>query len=418
MKYYFYPQSIFTCVTAFSDLFNDIGIRVYDTKTNEIVGYKPVPVTISPKEKIAHILNASSVNDVDPQVDNYLPRISISPPDITPAFDRNRGKQEKRLLNIEYDDNSKKRSIQIDTQSIPVNYTFEVSLWTKYLIDMNQLLENIIPWFSPELYVSFKERNFGIEHKSRIILTNSSKNFVYEYGENDKRILQWNLSFSMDGVMYKPLEITKEILCATIYIAGVPCKKTPFYGDKIVAYEPITNGYESILTKSTNLGIYQMDASDNYDQMVKYWRVGNSNMNPPEYNKCSQLCNEENIGDRPEWSQEFKSNTCEPVLTKPCIQIDPTTQDISSYWKEQKVENNSIKIISWLQIYDKTGNIIKDSTTIDISSYPNICYPVYTEVPVITSYNPTSNHIIPDKTVSHEIPDVTECSNPEYYTSG
>jgi hypothetical protein len=161
-----------------------------------------------------------------------------------------------------------------------------------------------------------------------------------------------------------------------------------------------------------------MDASDKYEQMVKYWRVGNANMNPPEYNKCSQLCNDENIGTKPEWDPEFKSDVCQPVVTKPCIQIDSTTQDISSYWKEQIVENNLIKILSWVQIYDKSGNTIQDATTIDISSYPQNCYPVYTEIPTITSYSPTSSPITPDPTSNPNIPDITGCILPEYITTG
>lgn len=420
MKYYFFPQSIYTHTVAFADLFNDMGIRVYDNKTNDIIGYKPVPVTLSPKEKIAHILNSSEVNDVDPQVDNYLPRISITPPDINWDSARMRGKHEKRLLNIEYNLDTKIRQMQMDVQSVPVTLNFTVTLWTKYYIDMTQLLENIMPWFAPEAYVSFKERNFGIEHKARVLLTGSSKNFVYEYGETDRRVLQWDLTFSMDGVLYKPMELNKEILCTIIKIAEVPCKKVPFPGEKIIAYEPITNSYESILTKNPKLSIHNLDASESYDLMIKYWKHSNTVMNPPDYQTCINESCKEDPGPRPEWDAEFNNTPCNPVKKKPCISIDSTTKNISAAWQEEIVgTDNKIRIIAWQEIYDNNGTIIQSQYSIPLSAYPTNCYPVYNEdissippviIPPITSISPSSIEPI--------IPSITGCVVPEYITTG
>lgn len=424
MKFYFFPQSIYTHTVAFADLFNDMGIRVYDNKTNDIVGYKPVPVTLSPKEKIAHILNVTEVNDVDPQVDNYLPRISISSPDIDWSSARMRGKFEKRLLNIEYDLGDKTRQMQMDVQVVPVDLKFEVSIWTKYYIDMTQLLENIMPWFAPEVYVSFKERNFGLERKARVQLTSSSKNFVYEYGESERRVLQWNLNFTMDGVLYKPMEINKEILCTIIKIAGVPCKKSKFYGDKIIAYEPETNSYESILTKNTKLAIYNMDEQEQYDEMVKYWKHANTNMNPPEFSSCVEAECIENPGPRPEWDPSFGNTPCNPVKKKPCIAVDPLTQNITSSWQEEVLgQDNVIRIVAWQETYNPSGGIMLPMYTIPLSAYPQSCYPVYSAplsaeviTPPITSVDPSS--IPPSSIPPSSIPPITGCVYPEYNTTG
>jgi hypothetical protein len=420
MKYYFYPQSLYTCTVAFADVFNDIGIRVYDPKTNDIVGFKPVPVTLSPKEKIAHILNAGEVNDVDPQVDNYLPRISIAPPDISWDAERMRGKYEKRLLNVEYNTETGTRKMNLDVQVVPIKLSFEVSIWAKYLVDMYQLIENIMPHFSPEIHVSFKERNFGIERKSRVVMTSSSKNFVYEYGESEQRILQWNFTFDMDGVLFKPMEDRKEILCSIISIAGVPCKKTSFYGDKIIAYEPYSNTYESILTKNPKLSIHNLDASDSYDLMVKYWAHANNNLDTPHNIKCVEANCSEDVGVRPVWSDEYPQTSCHPTKKKPCIKIDSETQNISAFWQEEVVgTDNKIRIISWNTIYNSSGVEISGAYQISDSLYPMDCQPVYTIAP--TSESPSSV-ITPPITSTPpssipEIPNITGCELPEYYTT-
>lgn len=419
MRFYFYPQSLYTCTVAFADIFNDIGIRVYDTKTNNIVGFKPVPLTLSPKEKIAHILNTSTINDVDPQVDNYLPRLSIAPPDVVWDSERMRGKFERRLINIEYDTGTGLRKMQTDVQVIPVTITFELSLWAKYMVDINQLLENIMPGFAPETYVSFKERNFGIEHKARIIMTGSSKNFVYEYGETERRILQWNLTFAMDGVLYKPMEDRKEILCNIISIANVPCKKSSFMGDKIIAYEPMTNTYESILSKNPKLAIHNLDASESYDLMVKYWSMANTNMNPYDYSSCVQKNCSEEIGPRPEWDPAFPNTPCAPLKKKPCIKIDSETANISAFWQDETLgTDNKIRIDSWLQIYSPSGVTISGAFKIPESGYPLDCQPVYTYTPSSStsgSDTPPTSSLPPPPII---IPSVTGCVLPEYHTTG
>jgi hypothetical protein len=330
-----------------------------------------------------------------------------------------RGKYEKRLLNIEYDTGTGLRKMQTDVQVIPITMTFELTIWAKYMVDINQLLENIMPGFAPETYVSFKERNFGIEHKSRVVLTGSSKNFVYEYGETERRILQWNLTFAMDAVLYKPMEDRKEILCNIISIAGVPCKKTSFQGDKIIAYEPRSNSYESILTKNPKLSIHNLDASESYELMVKYWSNANTNMNPYDYSPCIQKNCSEIYGPKPTWDAEFQTNGCAPSKKKPCIKIDTITQDISSFWQDEVVgSDNKIRLVSWLQIYNQRGEIISGSFQITGSQYPLDCQPVYSytiSAATSGSYTPSPSSV-PDIPVV--TPPITSCVLPEYYTTG
>ena len=419
MKAYFYPQSTYTSILAFSELFNDLTVRVYD-KNNSIIGIKPVPLSLTPKEKIAAILSTTNVNDVDPQVDNYLPRISINMSGLSFDPERMRGKFERRLLNIEYNLDSNKKSMQTDVQSIPYNLTFEVTIWTKYMTDGMQLIEFLVPDFAPEKYVSFKERNFGLEHKSKVTLTGVSPNFVYDLSENERRIITWTLSFTMESVMFKPMEITPEILCSTIKIANVMCKKVPFQGSKIVVYEPEDNQFESISTKKNNVSLYSLDASEQYDLMIKYWKHANTVMSPPFNEQCINAQCDEIPVERPTWDPTIDLVTCGSNKMLPCITVDISSGNIINYWQEEVVDpENIIRLVSYQRIYDSRGNTIFGPTVVDTSGYPINCSPIYMApiiTPAITSVSPTS--VSP--TAQPEIPVITGgCGpDPDYYTTG
>lgn len=420
MKSYFYPQSTYTSILAFSELFNDLTVRVYDKK-NEIVGIKPVPLTLTPKEKIASILSTTHVNDIDPQVDNYLPRISINLTGMEFDKERMRGKNEHRLLNIEYDDNTKKRTMQVDVQPIPYILNFEVTIWSKYMVDGIQLIEYITSDFAPQMYVSFKERNFGIEHKSKVTLDSVSPNFVYELGESERRVITWTMRFSMETVIYKPMELAKEILCSIIKIANVPCKRVPFTGSKIVAYEPISSSYESVTTKPTNMYITEIDASESYDEMAKYWKMANNIMTNPISDSCTvDNCSQPYVGTKPTFDSSIDSTSCAKKTQYPCISID-TSGNIINYWQELNTGNdNVIRIISYKRVYDSKGILLTGPDVIPISSYPESCYPVYsapiTSVPV-TSVVVTSSPVTSAPTTSNIIYDPCVVP-PTYNTTG
>ena len=396
MKAYFYPQSTYTSILAFSELFNDLTVRVYD-KNNKIIGIKPVPLSLTPKEKIAAILSSSTINDVDPQIDNYLPRISVNMDGLTFDTERMRGKYERRLLNIEYDLETNTKSMQVDVQSIPYNINFEVTIWTKYMTDGMQLIEYLVPDFAPEKYVSFKERNFGIEHKSKVTLNSVSPNFVFDLNEKDKRVITWTLSFSMESIMFKPMEILKEILCANIKIANVMCKKVPLQGSKIVAYEPASNDHESVSTKSTNLSVYNLDASEEYDLMIKYWQHANTVMNPSTYASCVDFSCSDDIVPKPTWDPTLTLTTCGQNKKLPCITVDTSSGNITNYWQEETVDpDNIIRILSYKRIYDNSGNTIFGPELVDNSEYPTSCEPIYSAP--ISGYTPPPSTVPPSTT--------------------
>lgn len=222
MKNVFYYRTIWQHVVAFSDLFNDIKLQVYEKNKNSpeygnIIGYKNVTTILAPKEKVISSLTAQ-VGSERAEVDNILPKISIAWNGIELVPERLRGQRQKRNLFVEYIDSSAgvQRVKHYDLQTAPYSLKFEVVIWTKYMDDGVQILENILPFFTPETYISIKERGVEIERKCMVRLDSINPNFVYELNEPDRRLLQWNLSFSVECNLYKPIYFDKEIFVTRI----------------------------------------------------------------------------------------------------------------------------------------------------------------------------------------------------------
>lgn len=380
MKAYFYPKSIYTSMAAFGDLWNNMTTRVYDHQTNRIVGVKQVPFTFSAKEKIAYKLLDSDTNDVDPQKDNFLPRISANLAGFTWDANRMRGKFVKRLLNIEYKDDEETRVIQRDTQSIPWNLTFEMTVWTKYQVDALQLFENIAVWFAPQNHLSFKERNFGLEHKSKVTLDSVVPNVVFELGESERRVIQHNYTFTMETVLYKPIELDPEITCALIKVANVPCEKIPFEGGAIFIQDDET---QSTYDPFINTAIRDLDANEQYNLMVKHWESANNTMSAlgdtgnATYMPCVLEHCSDTIQSEPTWDPDSEPEDACGKRTEPTRLVrqngeGPDGHDIICTYNQKLITtNNVIKVVSYRTTLDAdTNEIIEQDVIIPNEEYP------------------------------------------------
>lgn len=243
MSQHFYFRTLWEHITAFADLFNDISVYVYDKDKNsptygQPIGRKLVPIVLAPKEKVISVLNVL-LGSEKPEVDNVLPKISILWNGFAYDPPRQKGRTQKRELFVEYtttealnllddpnsvtapEDNINVRVKHYDIQVVPYKMEFEMSIWSKYMDDGAQILEMICPFFAPDRVVSLRERGIGIEKQAKVTLNSVTPNFATDLNEPDRRIVQWNLSFTMECDLYKPIFFEKEILQAIIRVGLV-----------------------------------------------------------------------------------------------------------------------------------------------------------------------------------------------------
>ena len=192
-----YKEIIRNAVVVFGSVFNDIVIQ----RPNSEGGYDDikVPLSYGPKEKF--IARSQQDPDLERASSIVLPRISFE------------------MTTMEYDSTRKKSSIgkvtkQIDNTKrvyhynpVPYNVYFSLNIMTRHSNDGVQILEHILPFFTPDIAISMKLSNeLDIVEDVPITLVSIINDDQYEGEFYDRRTLIWTLDFSMKLNIYGPVK--------------------------------------------------------------------------------------------------------------------------------------------------------------------------------------------------------------------
>lgn len=192
---HFYNGSARKIVASFGSLFNNIILVRYDSAGVPQKSIK-IPITYaSQKAFIAKIKEASLSDGISVSVS--LPRISFVLESLT--YDPSR-----QLNPLEYTNKSNVDPSIKDKQwnPVPYIYNFNVSVYANTTEDGLQIIEQIVPWFTPEfnLPINMVDRVIDVP----IALNDVSFEDNFEEGFENNRMIQWNLSFEAKGLFYKP----------------------------------------------------------------------------------------------------------------------------------------------------------------------------------------------------------------------
>ena len=150
MYEYFYHSITKKAVVAFGSLFNDIYIARFNSDGSEKERIK-VPLSYMTKQKFITRLTQ------DPNLNNpfymSLPRMSFEFSDLT--YDSSR-KNDTFQKSISKGSDS---SYSFRYGRIPYNLTFNLHIYSKNTDDALQIMEQILPWFTPEYSVNVKMVN-------------------------------------------------------------------------------------------------------------------------------------------------------------------------------------------------------------------------------------------------------------------
>tara|TARA_B100001113_G_scaffold153710_1_gene125746 strand:+ start:1228 stop:2052 length:825 start_codon:yes stop_codon:yes gene_type:complete len=194
----FYHESIRKYIILFGTLFNDLHIKRKNEAGNTIQKIK-CPLTYAPREKVTARLEQNP--NLTEQQSILLPRLSFELVNLTydPARklntvtklvkDPNTGNKVKRVFN-----------------PVPYDLSFDFNMFTRYAEDSTQLLEQIVPFFTPEFTATINLiPEMDIKVDVPIVLNSLSSQDVYEGDFETRRALIWNLSFNMRAYFYGPL---------------------------------------------------------------------------------------------------------------------------------------------------------------------------------------------------------------------
>jgi len=169
-----------------------------------------VPLSYAPKEKT--LLRLNNDPDINRPYAVLLPRMSFEIKNI--YYDSDRMTQQINRIVKKDDDKGKLKFVY---NAVPYNFDFELSIMVKNTVDGTKIVEQILPFFSPDFNVSVElipelqlTQDIVIERKDVQIFD------LYD-GEFTKReTLMWVLSFTLKGWLYGPVKTNSIIKFANV----------------------------------------------------------------------------------------------------------------------------------------------------------------------------------------------------------
>lgn len=199
---HFYNKTSRKFVTIFGNLFNNITL-IRTTGNTEIERIL-VPITYSPKEKFLVRINQDPTLSKSVQI--TLPIMSFERTSMT--YDSSR-QIIRNLKNPRITSNTTADSQYV---GVPYDITFDLNIFTRNIDDADQILEQILPTFTPDYNVSANLiPELGFIKDIPIILNNVSEAIDYEGSLDTYRNVVYTLSFTMKAWFFGPVTERKII---------------------------------------------------------------------------------------------------------------------------------------------------------------------------------------------------------------
>ena len=202
----FYHQTIRKYVAVFGTLFNDINVERKNSGGTVIEKIK-VPLAYGPKQK--HVLASQETTTVTRQTATRTPRMGFALTGV--SYDSVR-KLNTIGRNIAANTAAGTSTLMTQFNPVPYNFDFTLFILVKNAEDGTQILEQILPFFTPEFTVTVNTiPEMGIKADTPIILNSADVSDEYEGDLDQRRTIIWTLSFLLKGYIYPDLKTSKVI---------------------------------------------------------------------------------------------------------------------------------------------------------------------------------------------------------------
>jgi hypothetical protein len=192
-------------VVVFGTLFNDLEIVRYTQAGVPKEKWK-VPLTYSPKERFLTAITSDPT--LTRSINTIVPRMSFNLDSL--EYDAQR-KQVSTLMNFAKQDNT---SVSTQFVPIPYNFQFSLSIYVRNTEDGTQILEQILPFFTPDFNVTVDFiPEMDQKYNVPIILDSVASTVEYEgaLNEGSTRLILWDLTFTAKSYIWPPVHSGKYI---------------------------------------------------------------------------------------------------------------------------------------------------------------------------------------------------------------
>ena len=179
---------------GFGNLFNDITMVRYNPDLTESERFL-VPIAYASKE--SYVMRLEEDLNLDKKVQMTLPRLSFEMTGL--AYDTSR-KQNTNIKNFA----STPSGVKAQYNPVPYNFDFNLYLYVRNIEDGTQVLEHIIPYFTPDYTIKLNMvPEMGIIKEVPVILNSCTSDITYEGNrEKDPRMIIWTLNFTVKGYIF------------------------------------------------------------------------------------------------------------------------------------------------------------------------------------------------------------------------
>ena len=195
---HFYNRTIRKIVVAFGTLFNDLELVRYSRDGNTAYERFKVPLSYGPKEK--YITRLASDPDLLKSFGTIVPRISFNLEGI--EYDSSR---KQMTLNKNFTATSS--NLYYQYSPVPYNFEFALSIFVRNTEDGTQLIEQILPFFTPDFTVTVDLiKEMDKKYDLPIILNSVTSEVDYEGDMTTTRLIVWNLTFTVKSFLFPPVK--------------------------------------------------------------------------------------------------------------------------------------------------------------------------------------------------------------------
>lgn len=208
---YYYHERIRRSVAIFGRLFNDVYVLRKDS-TGDVISTVKVPLAYAPRQKYIDRIREQADLAAGQRVALKLPRMSFEI--ISLNYDPSRQLQKTTNFSQAGAASTSRAKLNI---FVPYNISFQLNVYAKTQDDALQIVEQILPYFSPQYNLTIAPLASYPNVKEDVPITLTGVDFADDY-EGDvasRRTIIYTLTFEMKLNFYGPIAdsnvITKAI---------------------------------------------------------------------------------------------------------------------------------------------------------------------------------------------------------------
>ena len=243
-------------IVAVGTLFNDVHIERLDENGRK-QGDMKVPLTYAPREKVLSRLEQNL--DLQKQAIT-LPRMSFEMINMSYAPDRKLQTMQRHTKTSEGKDADKKLYLRIP---VPYEINMQLNIYVKYLEDGQQIVEQILPYFTPEWTFTLTlidEMPFPMDIP--LVLQSVISEDTHDGSFETRRQIIWTMDFMLKGYLFGPTIEEKIIKQAEINAFVDNMFTSPNVKFNVRPGLTANGAPTSVLNNSVPLG--QIEGDDNY----------------------------------------------------------------------------------------------------------------------------------------------------------